>query len=214
MCEGFTAWETSKTSLISLQFKNNEQLITNVVASISLLLFLWQAQKMMTVDVLLGVWGSETNVCRHLLFASYHWSFDCILYTLDVVCKLFARDTSLINFISRLQNIRYTRNLVDAGNDRFNLMILCWNEGQSSAIHDHADSHCFMKVLKGGLTEVKYSWPQEQSGSALISSFEPKCADIGAYQNENEEYEQQLQEIARSAINTNEVCYINGNLDF
>lgn len=84
-------------------------------------------------------------------------------------------------------------------------MILCWNEGQSSSVHDHADSHCFMKVLKGGLTEVKYSWPEEKS---LISSFEPQCADISAYQNEDE---QQLQEISRSTMNTNDVCYINGN---
>lgn len=110
--------------------------------------------------------------------------------------------------------VRYTRNLVDAGNDRFNLMILCWNEGQSSAVHDHADSHCFMKILKGGLTEIKYSWPQSQSDT-LISSLEPKCADIGAYQNDDGEYEQQqLQEISRSTMNTNDVCYINGKLKF
>lgn len=70
-----------------------------------------------------------------------------------------------------------------------------------------------MKVLKGGLTEVKYSWPQQQSESALISSLEPQCADIGAYQNDNGEYEQELQEISRSTMNTNEVCYINGNLE-
>lgn len=101
---------------------------------------------------------------------------------------------------------------MDAGNDRFNLMILCWNEGQSSAVHDHADSHCFMKVLKGGLSEVKYAWPQEYSETALISSLEPKCADIGVYQGDNGECEQQLQEISRSTMNTNEVCYINGNL--
>jgi cysteine dioxygenase len=126
--------------------------------------------------------------------------------------NLPARDTSLISFLSCLLNVRYTRNLVDAGNDRFNLMILCWNEGQSSTIHDHSDSHCFMKVLKGGLTEVKYSWPQQQSESALISSLEPQCADIGAYQNDNGEYERELQEISRSTLNTNEVCYINGNL--
>lgn len=144
----------------------------------------------------------------HALFVSYHLSFDCCKYSIMFInCSHETRVLSISIFSKR-----YTRNLVDAGNDRFNLMILCWNEGQSSAIHDHADSHCFMKVLKGGLTEVKYSWPQEQSETALISSFEPKCADIGAYQNEKGECEQQLQEISRSTMNTNEVCYINGNL--
>ena len=36
---------------------------------------------------------------------------------------------------------RYTRNLVDEGNGKFNLMLLCWGEGHASAVHDHADAH-------------------------------------------------------------------------
>uniref|UniRef100_A0A023FI27 Cysteine dioxygenase n=1 Tax=Amblyomma cajennense TaxID=34607 RepID=A0A023FI27_AMBCJ len=59
---------------------------------------------------------------------------------------------------------RYTRNLVDGGNGKFNLMILCWSEGQGSSIHDHADSHCFMKVLAGTLKEVRFDWPRPQDG--------------------------------------------------
>jgi len=69
-----------------------------------------------------------------------------------------------------------------------------------------------MKVLKGGLTEVKYSWPQEQSEATLIKNLEPKCADIGIYQNENGEFEQQLQELGRATLNTNDVCYINDHI--
>lgn len=91
---------------------------------------------------------------------------------------------------------RYTRNLVDAGNDKFNLMILCWNEGQSSTIHDHADSHCFLKVLKGSLNEVKYKFPNETENS-------DDCI-------ENEHSE--LEEISRSTVHTNDVCYINDNI--
>lgn len=89
-------------------------------------------------------------------------------------------------------------------------MILCWNEGQSSAVHDHSDSHCFMKVLKGGLSEIKYSWPQDHTDSSLITSLEPKCADVGVYQHDNDDCEQQLQEISRTSMNVNEVFYING----
>ncbi len=62
---------------------------------------------------------------------------------------------------------RYTRNLVDDGNGRFNIMLLCWNEGQASSIHDHAGSHCFMKVLDGNLTETLYDPP------ALVHEGEP-----------------------------------------
>ncbi|XP_065883820.1 cysteine dioxygenase type 1-like [Dysidea avara] len=54
---------------------------------------------------------------------------------------------------------RYTRNLVDRGNGRFNLIVLCWGEGHGSSIHDHANSHCFMKMLQGSLKETQYHWP-------------------------------------------------------
>jgi cysteine dioxygenase len=33
-------------------------------------------------------------------------------------------------------------------------MILCWAPGNQSMIHDHADAHCFVKVLDGDLREV------------------------------------------------------------
>lgn len=32
----------------------------------------------------------------------------------------------------------YTRNLVDTGNGKFNLLILVWTPGKGSPIHDHA----------------------------------------------------------------------------
>lgn len=58
---------------------------------------------------------------------------------------------------------RYTRNLVDEGNGKFNLMLLCWSESQGSSIHDHADAHCFVKVLDGTLTETLFDWPSSES---------------------------------------------------
>lgn len=79
---------------------------------------------------------------------------------------------------------RYTRNLVDNGNGKYNLMLLCWGEGHGSSIHDHADSHCFMKMLQGSLIETRFAWPQEK----------------------NEE----LKEISRKQLHLNELCYMNG----
>ncbi|XP_064645005.1 cysteine dioxygenase 1-like isoform X1 [Lineus longissimus] len=60
---------------------------------------------------------------------------------------------------------RYTRNLVDEGNGKFNLMLLCWGEGQMSSIHSHANAHCFMKILEGTLTEHMYAWPTESDST-------------------------------------------------
>jgi len=55
----------------------------------------------------------------------------------------------------------YTRTVVDNCNENANLLILCWSPGKSSPIHDHANAHCVMKVLKGELTEILYDWPED-----------------------------------------------------
>lgn len=96
--------------------------------------------------------------------------------------------------------------MVDAGNGKFNLMILCWGEGHGSAIHDHADAHCFMKMLKGELQEVRYAWPNND----IITE---QCArgDIGMNDEQSMEYDgEELQEMSRTTMETDGVCYING----
>ncbi|KAJ9608421.1 Cysteine dioxygenase [Cladophialophora chaetospira] len=55
----------------------------------------------------------------------------------------------------------YTRNLVDEGNGKSNLLVVVWNPGKCSPIHDHADAHCVMKILKGSLKETLYALPAE-----------------------------------------------------
>jgi cysteine dioxygenase len=40
-------------------------------------------------------------------------------------------------------------------------LILVWSPGRGSAIHDHANAHCVMKVLKGNLQETLYTWPDQ-----------------------------------------------------
>ncbi|OKL60606.1 Cysteine dioxygenase [Talaromyces atroroseus] len=59
------------------------------------------------------------------------------------------------------QSRSYTRNLVDEGNGKSNLLILVWSPGRESAVHDHANAHCVMKILKGSLKETLYSWPEK-----------------------------------------------------
>ncbi|XP_003703165.1 cysteine dioxygenase type 1 [Megachile rotundata] len=95
---------------------------------------------------------------------------------------------------AKFDRYRYTRNLVDEGNGRFNLMVLCWGEGHGSAIHDHADAHCVMKILQGELCETRYAWPK-------------KCKD----NNDGEELEE-LEELQRNTLGLNEICYINDSL--
>ncbi|RFU33876.1 hypothetical protein B7463_g2432, partial [Scytalidium lignicola] len=55
----------------------------------------------------------------------------------------------------------YTRNLVDEGNGKSNLLLLVWTPGKGSPIHDHADAHCLMRILQGTLRETRYEFPIE-----------------------------------------------------
>jgi cysteine dioxygenase len=42
----------------------------------------------------------------------------------------------------------------------FNLLLLVWTPGMKSPVHDHADAHCLMKVLKGDLVERRFAFPR------------------------------------------------------
>lgn len=55
----------------------------------------------------------------------------------------------------------YTRNLVDEGNGKSNLLVLVWTPGKGSPIHDHGNAHCLMKILRGSLTETRYDFPTD-----------------------------------------------------
>ncbi len=59
-----------------------------------------------------------------------------------------------------------------------------------SCVHDHADSHCFMKVLGGGLKETQFHWPDKE---------------------ENDK-KKPLREKGFKSYPTNGVTYINGNI--
>lgn len=56
----------------------------------------------------------------------------------------------------------YTRLLVDGINGKSNLLFIVWNPGKKSPIHDHANAHCVMKILKGSLQETVYNWPESK----------------------------------------------------
>ncbi|XP_014218157.1 cysteine dioxygenase type 1 [Copidosoma floridanum] len=95
---------------------------------------------------------------------------------------------------AKFDRYRYTRNLVDEGNGRFNLIVLCWGEGHGSAIHDHADAHCVMKILQGELCETKYQWPKK-----YVDDQGNECTE-------------ELKEIDRRIYSLNEVTYINDSI--
>ncbi|KUI54812.1 Cysteine dioxygenase [Cytospora mali] len=61
----------------------------------------------------------------------------------------------------------YTRNLVDEGNGKSNLLVLVWTPGKGSPIHDHGNAHCIMKILRGSLTETRYEFPDSDQAKPM-----------------------------------------------
>jgi cysteine dioxygenase len=53
-------------------------------------------------------------------------------------------------------NLRYARNIVHAG-PHHHLLVLCWQNGQRSPIHDHRGSVCGVRVLRGTMTETYFA---------------------------------------------------------
>jgi cysteine dioxygenase len=49
----------------------------------------------------------------------------------------------------------YARNLIYES-DTVQLLCLCWSSGQRSPIHDHAQSICGVRIVKGTATETKF----------------------------------------------------------
>ena len=59
-----------------------------------------------------------------------------------------------------------------------------------SCVHDHANSHCFMKILGGNLKETQFEWPQNyQLGAEETTPLTQKACQVHS---------------------TNDVTYING----
>ena len=51
----------------------------------------------------------------------------------------------------------YTRNLAFTDNKHYTILILCWNPGKESKIHNHPCDACYIKTLRGCLRESLFS---------------------------------------------------------
>jgi cysteine dioxygenase len=55
----------------------------------------------------------------------------------------------------RFQDECYARNTVLL-NDHCELVVICWQPGQMSAVHDHGKSYCLYLVVEGVMVEERY----------------------------------------------------------
>ncbi|XP_018529918.1 cysteine dioxygenase type 1 [Lates calcarifer] len=100
----------------------------------------------------------------HEIFESDHINVDEV----KAVMEAYESNPQEWKQYAKFDKYRYTRNLVDEGNGKFNLIVLCWGEGHGSSIHDHTDSHCFMKMLQGELKETQFEWPDSKSQGDMV----------------------------------------------
>lgn len=53
----------------------------------------------------------------------------------------------------KFNSVSYARNRLAKG-DWYDLLVICWKQGQSSPIHDHVGSACGVRVVDGTATET------------------------------------------------------------
>ncbi|KAJ5239386.1 cysteine dioxygenase [Penicillium chermesinum] len=81
-------------------------------------------------------------------------------YLISLARKYISDPADWIDFFHNDTSKNYTRNCIENINHKANILLLVWNPGKGSPIHDHADAHCIMKVLAGELHETVYNSPE------------------------------------------------------
>nr|WP_321231837.1 cysteine dioxygenase family protein [uncultured Psychroserpens sp.] len=101
-------------------------------------------------------------------------------------------DFSSINFTpyESWSKKRYTRNCMYKDTD-FELILLCWDQGQETAIHGHDGEDCWVYLLEGMLEEVYYTVDndsylrEERSEKILPNKFSFMNDKIGFHKLKN-----------------------------
>ena len=65
---------------------------------------------------------------------------------------------------------KYTRNCL-ARTDDFELMVMCWEEGQETRIHDYGDAMDWINPICGSLREERYLLSDNGTGLVKVSSL-------------------------------------------
>eukprot|EP01098_Paradermamoeba_levis_P006953 TRINITY_DN2886_c0_g2_i1.p1 TRINITY_DN2886_c0_g2~~TRINITY_DN2886_c0_g2_i1.p1 ORF type:complete len:818 (-),score=190.86 TRINITY_DN2886_c0_g2_i1:222-2675(-) len=118
---------------------------------------------------------------------------DDIPYMCQVIGKFNFNPKEWRKYI-HFEKARYTRNLVGY-DQKFTLLLLCWDKGQASPIHDHAGSSCWVKMLEGELVETRYDASDPTDLKVVKRTVMPQDSvayihdTIGVHKMENESTE-------------------------
>jgi cysteine dioxygenase len=109
-------------------------------------------------------------------------------YLISLARKYMSNPNDWARYYHNCPGKNYTRNAIVNINQKANIvslpqpsvvipieanvctkLLLVWNPGKGSPIHDHANAHCIMKVLAGELTETVYEMPEKGCESHPLS---------------------------------------------
>jgi cysteine dioxygenase len=84
----------------------------------------------------------------------------------------------------------YARNCIER-TEHFELILLCWEAGQSTPIHCHGGEECWVYVMDGKLTETHFQYENDElvtESVEVLSKGEKSfmCDDLGYHKLEND----------------------------
>lgn len=87
-------------------------------------------------------------------YLNKNYIFDNLNKYLPIIEKYNGID--YINYIN-FNTEKYKRTkLENYSNDKFELILICWNKNQITKIHSHSNNGCLMKILEGEIEETIY----------------------------------------------------------
>jgi len=95
----------------------------------------------------------------------------------DVVCT----DADLEPYAHLTAGEAYTRNLIATDDKTFTLMLLCWGAGASSPVHNHPQSECLMRMMRGSVRETRYrrGTPSDNTATTLLVRLHEATLEVG-----------------------------------
>lgn len=70
----------------------------------------------------------------------------------------------------------YTRNCI-AEDDNFELILLCWQKGQITPIHNHGGEECWVRIIEGEFKETVYS-TDDVSELKVVKTITSRANDV------------------------------------
>uniref|UniRef100_A0A7S2W5U3 Cysteine dioxygenase n=1 Tax=Eucampia antarctica TaxID=49252 RepID=A0A7S2W5U3_9STRA len=167
MAEKLSSSPTSVTSLLSYNFPRGKSSVLpnreeyDGKKSLTLGEFITEVTKLVEDKTNINENNDDIDKKEHKQ-SSYHNRIT------ELYSRLFLNKEDKEKFQYFDENKKYTRNLIATDHTTFALILMCWNPGKESPIHDHPCDGCWMRVCEGSIEEYRYD--KNDSTDVLVCS--------------------------------------------